>query len=148
MLHPWLAMVTRREKLNSPIGYVKESIFFTFVLLWIKLPKFWKTLQLLNPNSWLVIRSFLLTLSQLVMILAWIHLLPILIFLSMTLLCLFPTNHWSKRVSTWLFLHLFTLLPKRVVIILLMFFSSPQINMNRRVALFSQLFRRVLLLFL
>ena len=59
-------MVRIREILESPIGYVKESIFFTFVLLWIKLPKFWKTLQLLNPNFLLVIRGFLLTLSYLV----------------------------------------------------------------------------------
>jgi len=45
-------------------------------------------------------------------------------------LCMFMTNHCSKRVSTWLRLQRFTLFPKRVVIILLMFFSSPHILMN------------------
>lgn len=124
---------------------MKESIFFTFSLLWIKLPKFWKTLQFLNPNFLLVIRGFPLTLASLVKRLTWIHILPILLFLSMTLLCMFLTNHWSKRVLTWLCLHLFTLFPKRVAIILLMFFLSPQIVMNKRVTLPSRLVRRVLL---
>ncbi len=85
MLHLQLMMVRRRERLDSPVGYVKESIFFTFVLLWINIPNFWKILQLLNPNFLLVIGGFLLTLSWLVKRLTWIHLLPILLFLSMTL---------------------------------------------------------------
>ncbi len=148
MLRLQLAMVIKKGILDSPVSYVKGRIFFPLVLVWIKLPKFWKTLQLLNPNFLLVIRGFLLTLSWLVKRLTWIHLLLILLFLSETLLCLFLTNHWSKRVSTWFRHQLLTLFRKRVVIILLMFFSSPQILMNQRVTLLSRLFRRVLLLFL
>lgn len=33
----------KKGKIRFLLCYVKESIFFTFVLLWIKLPKFWRT---------------------------------------------------------------------------------------------------------
>jgi len=107
MLRSWLTMVRRKGRLDSPVGYVKANIFFTFVLSWINLPKFWKTLQLLNPTFLLLIKGSLLTLPRLVKRLTWIHLLPILIFLSLTVLCLFPTNHWSKRASAWFHHQLF-----------------------------------------
>ena len=148
MLHPWLAIVRRNGKLYTPVGCLKKRILFTFVLLCIKFAKLWKTLQLLRPNSLLVIKGFLLTLSSLVKRLAWIHLLPIPLFPSKTLFYLFPTNHWSKRVSTCLSLPLITLFSRRVVIILLMFFSSPQILMNQILTLSSKFYRRVFLLFL
>jgi len=44
MFNPQLEVVRRKGRFDSPIGYVKVTIPFTFVHSWIKLPLFWKVL--------------------------------------------------------------------------------------------------------
>ena len=56
MMPPYrLAMVRRKGRFESPVDSVKSTIPFTFVRSWIKPPLFWKFLQLLHPNSQMVI---------------------------------------------------------------------------------------------
>jgi len=146
LLYP-LETVRENGRFDSPVDFVKAIIPFTFVHSWIKPLVFLEVSQLPHPNFLLDINVSLQL--QIVPLLTWrmiqILLLSRPLFPNVAVSILFPTNHWSERVSTWVSLLSITLFRKRIT---LMFFSSLQILLSPAMTLLTPLFPKVLLRFL